>query len=371
MAEKIKVLHIIYGAGLGGISSFLLNCYSYIDREYFKFDFAVEDRKIGHNGKMLEKLGAKIYYLPSKSRHIGQYKHVLQKIIREGKYNIVHSHIDFSSYIPLYFARQCGVKYIIAHAHAAGDERKDESLYKVKKLLSRIVFSISRAEYAACSREAARFTFGKRNGEKACIIPNAIAWKKYQYSELHRKKIRAEYGIEKDEFVVGLAARLTAEKNIAFALDVMKKVLEKKPAKMMIAGGGPLYDELKDRTENLRISQFVRFLGWKENTDEIFSAFDIMLLPSKAEGFGIVALEAAASGMPVLMSEGVPKSLNFLERGYYLPAGKGSEQTWADKILELSENVYRTNGREVIANGYEISQAVHILENLYSMGIER
>lgn len=359
----LNVLHIIYGADMGGISSFILNYYKNLDRSRIHFDFAVEEDHIGYNGKILEKMGCRFYFLPPKFKICRYYK-CLGDILHQRNYDIVHSHIGFSSYYPLGLAKLTGVKHTIAHAH--GKLIISCTIANMgRELLSKYLTPICTEQYFCCSKDAAVSTFGKKWGNKAHIIKNAIETKKYQFSKDVRSRVRKELHLSPRDYVIGIIARLSEEKNVEFAIDVLCSVVEKKEAILLIVGGGPLFEPLKMKSATRGVVDKTIFLGWRSDVEDLLCAMDIVLLPSKHEGFGMAALEALASGMHVLVSNAVPMDLGFSDRVKYLPVGKEYISEWVNEIFIDMERPRCGECDEIYENGYDIVIAAKRLEEIY------
>lgn len=116
-----------------------------------------------------------------------------------------------------------------------------------------------------------------------------------------RVQIRQELGIGEEAFVVGTVARLVPQK----ALEVMLRGFSQfrsaadPAAKLVIAGRGPLEGELRQMQHELGLGDSVVWLGFREDIADVMAAFDVFALSSNYEGFGLVLLEAMASGLPV------------------------------------------------------------------------
>lgn len=103
--------------------------------------------------------------------------------------------------------------------------------------------------------------------------------------------------------VVLFVGRLYAPKNLDLWIDVAEQVIRQEPGvRFLLAGNGPLYDELLVRVKNARLDQSIIFLGSVPygNLSEVYGAADLFLLTSHYEGFGRVLVEAAISGVPVV-----------------------------------------------------------------------
>ncbi|HIH96099.1 MAG TPA: glycosyltransferase family 4 protein [Thermoplasmata archaeon] len=99
--------------------------------------------------------------------------------------------------------------------------------------------------------------------------------------------------------VVLFVGRLSAEKNVPNLLEAFKQTKHQQ-AYLLIAGDGPQAGELKRMAEKLNISDRVRFAGWREDVERLYSISDLLALPSIYEGFGHVYLEAMACGLPCI-----------------------------------------------------------------------
>ena len=105
-------------------------------------------------------------------------------------------------------------------------------------------------------------------------------------------------------------------------------------------------------------------LGWKSNVDDYYQAMDIFLLPSRFEGLGIAAVEAAASGLPAVVSDQVPEDVAFTENVRHVPLELPLWTRTLEELAELSCN--RGEGVEVVrAAGYDVRRQAKVLEALY------
>jgi len=149
--------------------------------------------------------------------------------------------------------------------------------------------------YAQTSRSVWRY---------ACdIIPNAIAIDRFR-PDLDGTDIRKRHHLT-DEKVVMYVGRVTPHKGLRFLVDSAQHLPSN--VRILIVGGGDFREKLERRAEKLGVSEQVIFAGRVSNRDlpYYYAASDLFVLPSisRLEAFGIVALEAMASGVPVLVSD--------------------------------------------------------------------
>jgi glycosyltransferase involved in cell wall biosynthesis len=114
-------------------------------------------------------------------------------------------------------------------------------------------------------------------------------------------EIRAEFQIEEKSPLIVCAARLEPEKDIASLITAMQTVRDQFPsARCIIAGKGTLQNQLQSQIENLNLQNHVQLLGYRTDTLSLMNTGDCFVLPSLAEPFGLVLLEAMALSKPVI-----------------------------------------------------------------------
>ncbi len=105
------------------------------------------------------------------------------------------------------------------------------------------------------------------------------------------------------KFIILMPTRFTEEKNISFALDVFRTVLNKYPfTGLVIVGEGPLEPELKRHVKMLDMDNNVMFEPWRQDIVSYFKTANLFLLTSRFEGYGLALIEAALSGCPIVTS---------------------------------------------------------------------
>lgn len=137
--------------------------------------------------------------------------------------------------------------------------------------------------------------------EKSVILKNGYDPKIFFLQDLNRKQVLQEFGINKDyKKIVLYAGRLTENKGIDVLLNTTK-IYENEDVLTIIAGGGGLLDDLKAQVERLKLKNVV-FVGdqAQENLSKLYNIADVLAVPSRVEGFGLVAIEALACGTPVV-----------------------------------------------------------------------
>lgn len=358
MSEPIRILHIVTYMGRGGLETMIMNYYRNIDRSKVQFDFLTHREERWDYDDEIEKLGGKIYRLPRLNPFSPSYLKALDGFFKEHKeYKIVHCHQDCLSGIPLKYAKKNGVPFTIAHSHSS-NQNKDLK-YLVKLAAKKNICKYSNHLFA-CGKEAGEWMFKTSDFE---ILNNSIDTKKYIYNEEKSLKIKEELDIT-DKFVIGHVGRFRKEKNHDFIIDIFKEVCEKEPNSiLLLIGDGPLEEDIKKKVNSFELEDKVKFLGARDNVNDLMQAMDVFVLPSLYEGFGIVLIEAQASGLKCVISESIPTDAIISEKVKQLSLGDDIS-TWAKEIL--SNKSERKEGIEDIEKSkYDIKSNTKWLENFY------
>ncbi len=111
-------------------------------------------------------------------------------------------------------------------------------------------------------------------------------------------------------FIIFMASRLTSEKRIGTALEVLKKVLNTtKDVGLVIAGDGPERKSLEAHAKTLGLSAHVQCIGWRENLISYYKTATMFLSTSEYEGYGMSLIEACACGCPIVTTQvGIAKT---------------------------------------------------------------
>lgn len=366
----IRVLHIINGASMGGISSMILNYYRCMDRSKVHFDF-VTSCENGYNGWELEKLGSKFYFIEMKSRGLWNHVKELDKLMKTEHFDAIHVHSNHTSYVALMVAWKNHIKVRIAHGHNAV-KSKPSLKGRISRRVGIILIRIFSTKRLACSVDSAIYTFGKHSlNEKTMeVLPNAIDVEKFRYDPVKRIKYRKEFGLAEDTIVVGCVGRMSSEKNHRFLIELMPALIKKVPnIRLILIGDGDERISLANSAHQLGVEDHIVFAGERTNVYELLSLLDVFVLPSHNEGLGIVAVEAAAAGLPVIMSENVTDELGFIPNSIYIELS--DKEKWVDQIVNLGTERKRASSEvaEMILkkNGYEIHTEAKKLEALYSI----
>jgi N-acetyl-alpha-D-glucosaminyl L-malate synthase BshA len=124
-------------------------------------------------------------------------------------------------------------------------------------------------------------------------------------------------------------------KRVLDVVRIFERVQAEVPSVLLMAGEGPERASAQALARRLGLQERVRFMGRQDHIEDILSMADVFLLPSELESFGLSALEAMASGVPVVGSDagGLPEVVKHTETGFLLPVG--DVEGMAARTLEI------------------------------------
>ena len=138
------------------------------------------------------------------------------------------------------------------------------------------------------------------NLERFAVVPLGIDIEQFDSDPSVRQKLRAEFGVQESDVVVGFVGRLTEIKNISLLLHAAALIRERKDVKFAIVGDGHLRPDLEQKAASLDNGSNTIFLGNRSDISDIYSALDIVALTSLNEGTPLSLIEAMAAGKPVI-----------------------------------------------------------------------
>ena len=346
---KIKVIHLIGNAELGGVANCVMNYYRNIDREKFEFDFITYGAS--SVDEEIRELGGRVFYVKD-FRLFPVAMKQLKKILTENRYDVFHSHLTALSVFPLYIAKQCGVGVRICHSHSTTDGKEATSIVKnfLKKHASRYATHLF-----ACSEYSAEWLYGE--GANVFIMPNAVDKDRYAFDGGKRLQTRKDCILD-GSLAVGFAGRFEYQKNLRFFLDAAACLDKKTPTVAVLVGDGSEKEKLKKYSEKKNIRCL--FVTPSLDMARWYSTFDCLCMPSRYEGLPLVAVEAQYNGLRCYLSDTVTKETD-LGNAVFLPAVDPEE--WAEKIF--SERKIHRSDKAIVNEEFDIKNAVKKLENEY------
>lgn len=363
-----KVLHFVSRMDRAGQETFLMNMYRGIDRDKVQFGFLCSKDGVGDYDEEIISLGGEIFHCQldrksGKIRHVDNYNLLVKEFSQfKNEYDIVHIHNyhAFDMTISAMAALSAGIKNVIVHSHNASADGHLKLHYMFRPILSHLPLI-----RLACSEDAGKWMYNRR----FTVIRNGINVEQFDYNLINRQRKRKELEVE-NKFVIGHVGRFDYQKNHEFLIKLFSEFAKKNPnAFLLLVGQGVLQEKMKGLVKSLGIEENVKFMGVREDTDELYQAMDVFVFPSLFEGLGIVAVEAQTAGLPCLINSALPHDLD-ITNNIYRCGLQEPIQKWEDYLQLIYNNCSREKRKgyaEIIRNaGYDSHDSICKLEAIYT-----
>ncbi|WP_299367104.1 N-acetyl-alpha-D-glucosaminyl L-malate synthase BshA [Winogradskyella sp.] len=204
------------------------------------------------------------------------------------------------------------------------------------------------------------------------VVPNFIDLDKHEhnFTDCQRGMMA-----EDNERIITHISNMREVKQIPDVIKIFYNIQKELPAKLMLVGEGPEKEAAELLTEELGISDKVIFFGNSYEIDRILCFSDLFLLPSRTESFGLAALEAMASGVPVISTNtgGLPEVNIDGYSGYLSDVNAVSDMSSnAIKILKDMKtlNTFKANAKKQSKN-FDIHNIVPKYEAIYEETLDK
>ncbi|MDD5078719.1 MAG: glycosyltransferase [Candidatus Omnitrophica bacterium] len=373
VVEPHCILYLHETSVISGAENSLLNLAKNLDKKRFRPLFVLPGS--GPLADELERMGVEVIYLgfPRVRSLLGVTKTVrkLFRIAREKKIRIIHSNSIRTHFYAAVTSRIVKVPVVWHQRNLLTDEIIDPD-----RLFS------SFADRIICNSRAIADRFLSRNGlpGNVRVVHNGVDTQKFS-PDISGENIRGEFGIGKEDIVVGIASRFNLEKGQRTFLKAAAEVIAALPElknrlKFLVAGGAVFKREeeedvfLKSLVSDFGLGQNVIFTGLRKDMPEIYAAMDIFVLASDAEPCGRVVLEAMACAKPLIatITGGTTEMAQDGITGYFFRPG--DHTALAERIIFLIEHAdfakkMGQNGRSRAEACFKIETNARKVQDIY------
>ena len=362
---RLHVLQVIDGLNIGGAEMLLRELSIGLLNRGFKVSIAY-----GSPGPLVDEmnaLGLPLIRIPRIMRVDPWQFYKMYSAMRSEKPDIVHTHLFKSDFLGRPAARLAGVPVVVSTLHSIDQWAKKWPLGTFYGLTARFSDRI-----IAVSDDVKNFHV-KHTGVDASrfvIIENGVDIRRYIGQEPVGRAIRKELGIDDSSIVFGIIGRLTQSKGHETFLIAAKSILEKVPqARFWVVGDGPLRMRLIQLADQLGISEFLKFTGFRKDIPGILAALDVLVISSIWEGLPVALLEGMAASKPVVATAvgGIPAVVTEETAFLVPPSDPIAISDACVKLavdLELRLNTGRA-GHERMIKKYSIDAMVDSTVSLY------
>ena len=381
--RRLHVLQVTGTMNRGGAEVMLMDIFRNTGSE-IRFDFLVQTKKkgLGATGDFddeIRALGGRFFYIESQwdiglIRYVRRFKKIIHEI---GTPDVVHIHLNAKCGVIALAAKMCGIKKIIAHSHAALNFtgpllRVMPS--KVELAIQRILIGWCATDYWGCSSAANRSLFNRRAfaSKPPFILSNAVDVRKFQAVDpKSRESLRRNWGAGERTLILGNVGRVVRHKKVDFIVEVLSVIKKKTPDVLMVFAGREddeeFMAEIFRKAAEHSVKDAILHLGDRDDIPEIMSAMDVFVGPALNEGFGLVAAEAQAAGVPCVLSNGFPELVD-MDLNLVSFVSEYDAASWAAAIIGIKDKRCRDAeliSKRIAERGFDAVENTRRVERLY------
>jgi glycosyltransferase involved in cell wall biosynthesis len=290
---------------------------------------------------------------------------IIYATLKKNSIDLVHLNNGIIDNFPaLVAARFCGIPCI---SHVRGTE----PVTRIEKVFGKWVKKVITLNSEMYNLYKSLF-----GADRACIVFNGVDIEAFE--DVDRDKLRRDYQVPQENFLIGTIARLVPGKGIPEYIKAAAEVIkDNKKAAFFVIGDDPLLDrsfenDLKKMCSMLGLNSHVIFTGWRDDVIDLMAGLDLVVQFSTfPEGMSLTPIEAMALSKPVITSN-VPGYTDTVEHGvtgFIVPSG--DIHALSKRILEISMNrdfgyALGNNGRKKVETEFDVKKTVNRIQEIYS-----
>lgn len=314
---KIRILQVIGGNEIGGAEEHVLALCQGLDKENYEIYLACLCEGPLHTAA--KNLQIPVITVPMAHPLDLSVIPKLVKVMRSWQINIVHTHGSRANLTARLAARWLNIPIVTTvHSSLAQDYTNTIAKYSAL-LLDRMTTPLARRVITIS--DYLQQEVKKRGAKHTLTIYNGINPQRFSGIDL-LENIYDEFEIQPGTPLIGVVGRLHPVKGHDYFLQAASLVAATHPTvKFIIAGAGPLENELKQLVISLGLADKVIFTGFYPDVQRILAILDVFCLPSISEGMGLVLLEAMYFAKPVVATHvgGIPELVKHGDNGLLVP----------------------------------------------------
>lgn len=295
---KLRICHLITELKPAGAERMVYELATRTDRD--RFDVSVIALRGGSVADQLEKAGIPVDIVGLRCKYDVLRLRRVVKALRKYQPDILHTHLFHADVVGRFGAWYNEIPHLVHTVHVA-EGRFRPWQFSFARFLSQ------GCERMICVSPSVRDFHMRRCGlpERAYqVIYNGIDPEKFSHDPASRSRLRAEWQLGEDAPIVGFVGRLDHQKGVDLLLSAMSHLAARgEGVNFVVAGEGPQQEIVENFARHGEGGSFCKYLGFVEDIRAIYSAVDIVVMPSRWEGFGLVAGEAMAAGLPVVATD--------------------------------------------------------------------
>lgn len=354
----MKILHIIPTLASGGAEKMLVDTIREMQDQGIQCEVIVLTENGNFFGEQMEKLRIPIYYGPTNKVYSICNIFFINKIIKRNKYDCIHTHLFAPQFFtPIALKMTKYKSALITTEHSTHNKRRDRKFFfTLDKWMYRqydAIISISEGTKGRLNK------YLPETQKKTIVIENGIELTQYEMAA-SIDLVQLESSLTSNEKIILMVAAMREQKDHETLIRASKLLPDQ--YRVVFVGTGDRFDEVK-KYANQHGKDNIVFLGRRNDVPALMATADVFVLSSKWEGFGLVVVEAAAAGLPIVASnvEGLREVVQDIGGYLFEP---GNEQDLAKGIIVSIEDKLNTS-YHINLDKYTINKTVSSYIKLY------
>jgi glycosyltransferase involved in cell wall biosynthesis len=368
--ERKHVLHIRDSGGIFGGERAILTLARNLDRELYDLTLLCMRRPDGRSERFIslaQRMGIQVEALNVSGRLDVKAVLQLRDFIRANAVSIIHTHDFKSNFYGIWATMKMNVgKVATAHGSTRDSLLKKAYLFYDEHLTYRFfhkIITVSQELHEQLSGHAAV-------RGKLAVIPNGLDPELLGFTE-GNDEAPLSFPRKPGMKTFAVVGRLFPDKGQSLFIKAFAQIAQEFPdAAGLIAGDGPVRNDILKLIDSLGLSQRVHYCGVRMNMKEIYDLTDFLVIPSYTEGLPYVLLEAMALGIPILSTSvgDIPRIIRHGVTGYLVPPGDAQAMSGRMKELMRAPSVARimaTAGKRFVHENCSARKMARMTEDLY------
>lgn len=362
--KKINVLQFITSTGFYGAERWVLALANNLNNENYRCDLAVTMEPEQTTLDITQQFKGTTHEIPMKGRFDLSVVGKLAALIKQHKFDIIHTHGYKSDILGLLAAKKAGIKCIATpHGFDGSDSFKMKMFGEAGDFSLRFFDQVS-----PLSEKLMTHVLKKGVPEsKVTLIKNGVDLK-----EVDQYLNKTDQKGDKQKKQVGFIGQMIPRKNINHILNIFDKLwMKHNDVELIFLGDGELRNELESQAAKLPSAADIKFLGFRNDRLELLNKFDIFVMTSSYEGIPRCLMEAMAMKIPVAAYNipGIDKLVTHEDTGLLAPLDD------QEKLLEYWEKLLfdkeyaagiAENGRNFVLENFSAARMAKEYEALFS-----